>query len=31
MYIDPFVVGVVTTLFAEFAILFGVAIFKNRR
>nr|DAX85203.1 MAG TPA: hypothetical protein [Caudoviricetes sp.] len=29
MYINPFVAGVITTIFVEFTIVIGIAIFKK--
>jgi hypothetical protein len=29
MYINPFVAGVITTIFVEFTIIIGIAIFKK--
>lgn len=29
MYINPFVAGVITTIFVEFTIVIGIAIFKQ--
>ena len=29
MYINPFVAGVITTIFIEFTIVIGIAIFKK--
>lgn len=31
MYINPFVAGVITTIFVEFTIVIGIAIFINRK
>lgn len=30
MYINPFVAGVITTIFVEFTIVIGIAIFKRK-